>query len=489
MLGRLDDSSAGLRLDLEEIHRFEHRPCSTPTGPVWDVTGIWRELLKGLQLAIDSCRRRSWRLASIGVDTWGVDWALLGVGGELLTLPHCYRDSRNLAACEKVLNLVGGYESLYQRTGIQRLPFNTLFQLHAARTAEPRLFDAARRVLFLPDLFHYWLSGEAAVERTVASTSGMLNVQSGDWDRELAAAVDIDPRLLGPVAEAGSVLGGLRKELLEELGAPPEMQVVLPASHDTASAVAAVPAGSDAGFWVYLSSGTWSLLGAELFHPIITREAARVPFTHESGIGGSIRFLKNIAGLWLVQELRRELEAAGECRTYEELGQLVSGAEPFRTLINPNDPRFVPAGSIRCRIAHFARQTAQPTPENTSHFVRTCLESLALCYGQTTRQLAEVVGREPSTLHIVGGGSKVQLLNEFTAANVDFPVRVGPIEATAVGNVLVQAMGCGVVPGPAELRGVVSRSFDIGTARRTTRPEDWLEARERFERITTNKDH
>jgi rhamnulokinase len=478
ILGRL--SGEPLRLAIEEVHRFEHRPCETPTGPVWDLTGIWREIICGLAAAVQSCKHHDWQLTSVGVDAWGVDWVFIGRGGELIGLPHCYRDPRNAAACESVLAKVGGHAALYARTGIQLLPFNTLFQLAAARTAEPRLFDAASRLLFLPDLFHYWLSGERAVERTIASTSSMLDARSGDWDRGLLEHVGIDGKLLGPLVEPGTRLGLLRPELAEQTGAPKNVAVIIPASHDTASAVAATPAENGNGSWAYLSSGTWSLLGTELAAPLVTCESGRAQFTNERGANGRIRFLKNIAGLWLVQELRRELAAAGDDRSYAELERLAAQAEPFRTLINPNDARFASPGAMRARIAAFAATTNQPAPDSAGQFVRSCLDSLALCYGQTLDELASFLGAPPRALHIVGGGSQNQLLSRLTAGAIRRQVISGPIEASAIGNCLVQAMGTDAIRDLPELREIVARSFEIQPIVPLDNLSNWAGARRRY---------
>jgi rhamnulokinase len=458
MIGVLAGEPRRLRLD--EVHRFEHHPCPTPTGPVWDLTGIWQNVLTGLRLANQWCGEHDAELKSVGVDTWGVDWALVGKSGELLALPHCYRDPQNDVACERVVERLGGFERLYARTGIQLMSLNTLFQVAARHEREPRLFDAARRLLFLPDLFHYWLSGELSTERTIASTSSMLNVYSGDWDRELLDELGLPTHMLGPIAEPGTTAGQLRKELCEASGLPTSVQVILPPSHDTASAVAAVPATGDQS-WAYLSSGTWSLLGAEIDAPIASDAARQVPFTNERGINGTVRFLKNIAGLWLLQELRRELEARGERREYAELVREAERAQPQRTLVDPNHAEFACPGNMAEKIRKCARDLGQPVPESVGQMIRCCLESLAQCYRETTDQLETILGRPIEVLHLVGGGTKNQLLNRLTAEAMGRPVVCGPVEATAVGNLLVQAMGCGEIADHAELRAIVARSFDL----------------------------
>ena len=448
------------RLRLEEVHRFEHLACPTPAGPVWDLTGIWQNILVGMRQANTWCLENQAELRSVGVDTWGVDWALVGESGELLALPHCYRDPQNDAACERVLERLGGFEKLYERTGIQLMSLNTLFQVAARFEREPRLFDAAARLLFLPDLFHFWLSGELSTERTIASTSSMLNVHTGDWDYELIERLGLPTHVLGAIVEPGTTLGNVRSEVCEATGAPDTMRVILPPSHDTASAVAAVPATGDSS-WAFLSSGTWSLLGAEIETPITTPLAREVPFTNERGLNGSVRFLKNIAGLWLVQELRREWESQAGPSDYEDLVKEAEQAEAGRTIIDPNHGDFACPGNMAEKIRKCAEDSGRAVPTSRGQLIRCCLESLAHCYRETTDELEKVLGRPIEVLHIVGGGTKNQLLNRLTAEALDRPVVCGPAEATAIGNLLVQAMGCGEIADHAELRAIVARSCDL----------------------------
>jgi rhamnulokinase len=458
MIGILEGEPRRLRL--EEVHRFEHFACPLPTGPVWDLTGIWQNVLSGLRLATAWCDQHQAELRSVGVDTWGVDWALIGKSGELLALPHCYRDPQNDAACERVLDRLGGFDKLYERTGIQLMSLNTLFQVAGRFEREPGLFDAAERLLFLPDLIHYWLSGEMAVERTIASTSSMLNVHTGEWDTELLDRLGLPTHVLGPIVEPGTSLGRLRPELCAATGAPETVRVILPPSHDTAAAVAAVPAQAEPS-WAYLSSGTWSLLGVEIDAPIATVEARQVPFTNERGADGKVRFLKNIAGLWLLQELRRELTTQGERRDYAELVLEAERAETMRTIIDPNHGDFASPGNMAEKIRKFAQDSGQPVPETVGQLIRCCLESLAHCYRETTDQLEAILGQRIEVLHLVGGGTQNHLLNRLTAEAVERPVVCGPVEATAVGNLLVQAMGCQEVADYTELRAIVARSFDL----------------------------
>lgn len=482
MLGIL--SGEPLKLELEEVHRFEHHPCTVPTGIVWNLTGIWRQILHGLAAAAIRCRELGIDLTSIGVDCWGVDFVLMGRGGEVLGLPHCYRDPRNTTAMHRVLDSVGGKAALYERTGIQLLPFNTVFQLDAVRHAEPAMLEAAERLLFLPDLFHYWLSGEPTTERTIASTGSLLNVHSGEWDQELLNQVDLPNGIFGKLVEPGTQVGTIRDALAHETGSPRGLRVIAPACHDTASAIAAAPVADAGAHWAYLSSGTWSLLGAELASPCVNDAALEGSFTNERGVGSTIRFLKNIAGLWLVQELRREWADAGEAYGFGQLVELAEAAQPLRTLVDPNDESLAAPGAMTPRLDALAAQSHQPVPETPGQYVRCCLESLALTYAQTASCLFGATGSSIERLYVVGGGTKNVLLNRMTAAAMDCPVLTGPAEATAMGNALVQAIGCGTLDGLGSLRKVVARSTAVDEAKPVGEPDSWQRARERFETIT-----
>lgn len=471
-------------VQLEEVHRFEHRPGPTPTGPVWDLTGIWLEVLEGLKQGAAWCRDNNTELLSIGVDAWGVDWALVGKSGELLALPHCYRDPQNEAAKKRVLEIVGGDEKLYARTGIQLMSINSIFQVAARLEKEPGLFDAAHRLLFMPDLFHFWLSGEITTERTIASTSGMFALKTGDWDLELMQQLGIPTHILGPIIDPGEVIGTLRDELAQSTGISSDVKIIAPGSHDTASAVAAVPHIDDESEhgWAYVSSGTWSLLGTELNQSFASAESCAAPFTNELGLAGTTRFLKNIAGLWLVQEIRRQRIDADEEISFAELADQASNAEPFRTLIDPNAPQFAAPGDMAEKIRAFALQTNQPEPETVGDLVRCCLDSLGLCYRRTIDMLESVLGKKIDVLHIVGGGTNNRLLNQITAATMQRPVICGPVEATAIGNVLTQAMGCGELSGLEQIREVVARSFVLETFDPDDPDSDLVATEELFER-------
>lgn len=484
MLGLLSDEPATIRL--EEAHRFSHEPLDTPAGPVWDLTKLWREVLHGIRAAAVAAAEAGVLLRSLGADTWGVDWTLVEPGGELLSLPHAYRDPAHSQARDRLLErLPGGVESLYRRTGIQPQPFNTLFQLEARRAVSTGLFDVdGATLLMLPDLLHFWLTGHRGVERTNASTTSLLAADSGEWDRELLDLCGIPHHCLGRIVESGDKLGRVRPSLAVELGLPEGVEVVAPATHDTASAVAAVPAvGEPAGGWAYLSSGTWSLLGVELEKPNTSSAALSAGFTNELGVGGRVRFLRNIAGLWLVQELRRDLERDGQSFGYAELAELARGAEPLRTLIDPDAKELAEPGESIAKLRAQAERTGQPMPQTAGQLARCCLESLALCYAETIDKIESLTDHKIQTLYVVGGGANNDLLNELTAGATGRTVRIGPSESTALGNALVQAMGLGLIADLNEVREIVSRSQPVGLAAQGDATIDWASARQRYREL------
>lgn len=496
MIGELAATRRGgcPRLRLEEVHRFNHDAQWWPTGLHWDITGIWREILAGLRRAADWARSNRARLVSVGVDTWGVDWALVDNAGELVGLPHAYRDPRNRNAYEQVLAKLGK-ERIYQTTGIQFMPLNTLYSLYAHQLADPGALAAADQLLFMPDLFHFWLSGNRVVEATNASTSQMVDCHTGDWAREMVAELGIPTQILGPISPPGTEVGKLRGTLVEVTGLSADLRVVAPATHDTASAVAAVPAGVGPGDgplfsqsrekgtvpWCYLSSGTWSLLGAEIDAPCTSPAAQSASFTNELGIDGTIRFLKNIPGLWPVQECRRDFARRGENLDYAALARLANEAAAFRTIVDLGHASLQTPGEMPRKIEEFAASTGQPKPGSAGEFVRTCLESLALAYRDKLEALESILDRRFDVIHIVGGGGKNELLNQMTASATGRRVIVGPYEATATGNVLVQAMSSGEISDLAGLRRIVSQSSNLATYE----PIDtaaWDRAYERFRR-------
>ena len=465
------------RLELHEIHRFGHQPLPLPTGLHWNFSHLWSEMLQGVRLAVAWAAKEQIPLASLGVDAWGVDWGTITPGGELLGLPHCYRDEAHRNAFERLMRDPGG-DAIYEATGIQLLPLNTLFQLAARQESEPAVLEQADKLLFIPDLFHYLFTGRAVVEETIASTSQMTEPHTGRWATDLLRQLGLPTQLLAEMVPPATTLGPLLPQIAAEVGLEVPLPVVVPASHDTAAAVAAVPAGRDTN-WCYLSSGTWSLMGAELDAPIVSSEARDAPFTNERGVGGSIRFLKNIIGLWLVQQCRQALAREGRDYTYAELTEAAAGAEPFRTLLDPDHPPFMLPGAMLEKIATYARRSDQPVPETPGQFVRCCLETLALIYRRTFEKLEQVTQQRYEILHIVGGGGKNRLLCQMTSDAIGREVVVGPEEATAAGNVLTQALGAGDVKDRWHIREIVAASFQL-THYHPGDGEAWNSAYERF---------
>ena len=461
----------GSKLELEVINRFFNGAVRLPDSLHWDVLALHDSMLETLRLGAAVYGT----IDAVGVDTWGVDFALLGRGGVLLGNPRHYRDPHTENIMEEAFRRVPR-QDIFQRTGIQFMRFNTLFQLLAMQRDRSPLLDAAETLLFMPDLFHYFLTGIKVNELTNASTSQMLDPRTRTWAYDLAQAFGLPAKLLGTLVQPGTVLGPLRTTIVSETGinAAP---VIAPATHDTASAIAAVPASATS--WAYISSGTWSLMGVELPQPLVNEAALEANFTNEGGVGGTTRFLKNIMGLWLVQECRRAWERAGTKYNYDDLTRQAEAAPPFASLVNPNDESFILPANMPAALADFCRRTGQPAPQGAGPTVRCALESLALCYRWVLDKLEALTGRRAEVIHIVGGGSQNALLNQFTADACERPVLAGPVEATAIGNVLVQALGLGVIGSLADAREVVRRSFEVRTF--TPRQHDaWRAAYERF---------
>jgi len=467
VLGLLDDS----RLRLEVIHRFPNGAVRTLDTLHWDVLRLYGEMLQTLRL----CAAKHGNLDGLGVDTWGVDFALLGRGGVLLGNPRHYRDPHTDAIMEDAFRRVPRPD-IFRQTGIQFMRFNTLFQLLALRRDRSPLLEMAETLLFVPDLFHYFFTGIKVNEYTDASTSQMLDPRSRGWAYELVQAFGLPADILGTLVQPGTMLGPLRPSIVEETGINPA-PVIAPASHDTASAIAAVPAS--AGSWAYISSGTWSLMGVELKQPLVSDAALEANFTNEGGVGGTTRFLKNIMGLWLVQECRRAWERAGTTYNYDDLTRQAEAATPFASLVDPDDPSFILPANMPAALADFCRRSGQPAPDGVGGTVRCALESLALCYRWVLERLETLTGQRAEAIHIVGGGSQNALLNQFTADACDRPVLAGPVEATAIGNVLTQALGLGVLGTLTDAREVVRRSFEVRTFT-PRRVDAWQTAYERF---------
>jgi sugar (pentulose or hexulose) kinase len=428
-------------LDLSEVHRFPNAAVAEDHGLFWDVQALRQGMLTGLaEIAATG------RVDGVGIDSWAVDYGLLDERGVLLGRPHSHRDRRTDGVGERVVAEVGA-AALYAVNGLQQLPFNTIYQLVAAR-GTPEL-EAARTLLLLPDLLGYWLTGELGAERTNASTTGLYDVLRGAWATDLAERVGIPASLLPPLRDAGSVLGPVLPSAAPELAGVP---VIAVGSHDTASAVVGVPAGDEP--FAYISSGTWSLVGLELDAPVLTEQARLADFTNEGGVDGTIRFLRNVTGLWVLSECLREWS--------DDLASLLAAAADapaLRTVIDIDDPRLLPPGDMPGRVAQLAREAGERVPDSRIAMTRCIVDSLALAYRRQVRTACGLAGREISVVHIVGGGSQNDLLCRLTADALDVPVLAGPTEAAALGNVLVQARALGAdLPDLRAMRDLVRRT-------------------------------
>ena len=458
------------KLTLEELHRFPNTPVRALSALHWDTLRLWQEIRHGLTLA---GREKQIPLDGIGVDTWGVDFALVGQDGNLIENPRHYRDSRTNGMLEAVFQVVPR-EEIFAHTGIQFMQINTLYQLYAMRLAGSRALACARSLLMTPDLLNYWLTGIAKSELTIASTSQFYNPRLARWAVELFDRLHLPKTILPDIVPPGTRLGPVLKEVAEScgLGATP---VYATGCHDTASAVAAVPASGDS--WCYISSGTWSLMGVELDSPVIDAHSLALNLTNEMGAGGKTRLLKNIAGLWLLQECRRAWALAGKECSYEELAAMAAHAPPFSAILDPD--AFLEPGDMPAKIAKHCESAGQKPPDSVAATTRTILESLALRYREVLESLEALLSRKLETIHIVGGGSRNRVLNQFVADATNRTVVAGPSEATAMGNILIQAVGAGELSGLTEARAMVRRSVDSKTFR-PKRTADWDAAYERF---------
>lgn len=447
----------GRTLQLTEVHRFANEPVKVLDTLHWDTLRLFHEIKQGIRKAVAGCEGE---IAGVSTDTWGVDFGLLDKHDGLIANPVHYRDHRNDGMADKVFDLVPNAE-VYGRTGIQFLPFNTLFQLMGVETHQPDQLQAARTLLFTPDLLNFWLSGEKRAEYTIASTGQVLEACTRQWDLMLFDQLGLPAGILPQLVAPGTMLGNLRPTVAAELGLAGAIPVIAAGSHDTASAVAAVPAGQ--ANWAYLSSGTWSLLGVELAEPLLEAKAMHLGFTNEGGVANTIRFLRNIMGLWLLQECRRSWQRSGTTYSYDELVQAAAQAPPFQSLVNCDDPSFLAPEDMPAALGDYCVRTGQPAPQSVPELVRCCLESLALRYRATVEDLQQLTGQHIEVLHIVGGGSKNRLLSQWTADCLGIPVQCGPVEATAAGNILVQAMARGQIKDLAQIREVVRQSFPVET--------------------------
>jgi rhamnulokinase len=462
------------RIRLEEVHRFANGPVRVHHHLYWDVLRLFDEIKRGLSLGA----RRGISVDGIGLSTWGVDFALLDQAGELLGNPYCYRDPRTDGMMERVFAIVPRQE-IFERTGIQFMPLNTLYQLYATAVLQPARLEKATTLLMIPDLFNYWLTGRQGCELTDASTTQFFDARGRAWCREILARLGLPLHILPEVHPPGTVWGPLLPVVAEEVGLG-DVPVIAPACHDTASAVAAVPA--DREDYVYLSSGTWSALGAEVDQPVISAESLNDNFTNESGVNGKYLFRKNIMGLWLLQECRRAWAAAGEDLDYGALVRLAGEARPFGPVVEPDHGSFLEPGDMPSRVRDFCRETGQEPPSDKGEMVRCILESLALKYRWVLERLERALRRRAAVIHVVGGGSKNGLLCQWTANATGRPVLAGPSEATTLGNILVQALARGYISSLREGRDIVRASFEV-RAYRPQEQERWDEFYDRFLRV------
>ena len=467
----------GKSMRLEEVHRFPNGPVEIGGTLRWDVLRLWSEIQAGLAAAALQYGKA---VRSVGVDTWGVDFVLLSKSNEVLGQPFHYRDARTRGMMARAFKRVPRAE-IFAATGLQFMELNTLYQLLATRRNNPELLEAADCLLMMPDFFHWCLSGARVAEFTDATTTQFFDPIKGDWSRKLLRRFELPTKMLPEIVPPGTRLGSLLDSVGHQTGLN-RIDVIAPASHDTGSAVAAVPAAQTGErTWAYLSSGTWSLMGLELSKAQLSQRVLEFNLTNEGGVDGTYRLLKNISGLWLVQQCKRAFESTGKKLEYLHLVRLAKAAPRLRSLINPDDPKFMNPPDMPAAIRQFCHETGQPAPGSEGALVRCALESLALKYQTVLQCLEEVGGKRVEVIHIVGGGSRNELLNQFTADACQRPVLAGPVEATVLGNVLLQARACGEFDSLSDLRAVVRDSYDVRTFElEPTTAGAWQEARARF---------
>lgn len=462
-------SFADGKITLKEIHRFDNEPVYINGGFYWDLPRLFHEVKQGLLKA------KEYDFESIGIDTWGVDYGLLTKDGMLLGNPYNYRDERTLPIRE---SLEISDDDLYAMSGIQVMNINTLYQILETKKNHPELYDIADKLVLMPDLFGYLLTGRVYAERTAASTTQLLEPYTKEWNTKLLDKLGIKKELFAELVDAGTKIAPLKKDICDELGLEGKF-VTAVGGHDTASAVAAVPAQEDS--FVYISCGTWSLFGTELEKPLINEKSMKMNITNETGYGNNTRFLKNIIGLWMIQETRRAFRRIGKDYSYAQMESLAREAEEFKCFIDPDDPRFTPPGNQIERIRSFCRETNQPVPETDGEVIRCIYESLAMKYKYTFEMLKECTGKDFSAIHMVGGGTKDSFLCAMTADFSGTEVIAGPIEATAAGNIAVQLISLGEISNLKEARKIIADSFDV--THYTPSGKDVSDAYERFLKI------
>lgn len=472
ILGKLHEG----KLELEEIHRFSNDPVEINGHYYWDTFRLFYEIKQGL---IKYAQGNYGPLEGIGIDAWGVDFGLIGPSGELLGVPYHYRDSRTEGMMEEADKLMGR-RRIFDESGISHEFFNTVYQLLAMVKQDSPALKYAKYLLFIPDLFDYFLTGEVGTEFCEATTSQLVNPVTHTWSNEILKDLGIPSGIFTDIQYPGTLRGRLLPSIQQEtgLGAVPVYAV---ASHDTNSASAAVPAKGDS--WAFLSSGTWSLLGIEVDKPVVNDTTYNYNYTNEGAVGGRYNLLKNIMGMWIIQQLRADWERRGEKYSFGELVKLAEGAQPFKAFINPDDSLFVPPVDMDKRIMQYCERTNQQVPKTKGEILRCAYESLALKYRQAIEGLEEITGKKIDTLHIVGGGCQNAMLNQMTANSTNRRVVTGPVEGTAIGNLLVQAMAAGEIKDIQELRSVVAASFP-NEIYQPEEKETWDKAYEAYKKVT-----
>ena len=443
----------GKQIKLKVLHRFPNGGIRILDNLHWDIISLWREIKNTLAI----CAKNGSNIESIGVDTWGVDFGLLDKTGHLIGLPFHYRDSRTTGVLEKVFDLIPR-PSIFELSGCQFMEINTIYQLYSMVLTDSPLLRFAETFLTIPDLINFWLTGQKVSEFTNATTTQLYDPRKENWSAELCQVLNIPLGIFPQVIQPGTDIGMILPSITNETAFQPT-RVIAPACHDTGSAVAAVPVQNES--WAYISSGTWSLMGIEVEEPIITKHALDLNFTNEGGVDNTFRFLKNIMGLWLVQECRRTWSRSGEQMSYDEISQIAAQAEPFKALIDPDHHLFLASGDMPKRIVDFCKQTNQNLPLTKGEIVRSALESLALKYRWVLEKLEFVKGEAIDTIHIIGGGAQNKLLCQFTADATKRQVIAGPVEATSIGNLLVQMASCGAIGSITEGREIIAESSEL----------------------------
>lgn len=471
ILGSFD----GEKITLEEVHRFTNDPVTVNGTVYWDVLRLFHEIKQGIIKA-----NAAGGFDSVGIDTWGVDFGLIDGEGKLMENPVHYRDLRTKGLVEDSFNLLPK-EKFYNLTGIQFMELNTVFQLYSLKKYRPHMLERAESILFMPDLFAYMLTGEKATEYSIATTSQLVDINTHDWCDEVFDKLGIPKRLMGKISLPGTVIRKLSDEVKAECGLDEDKKVISVCGHDTQSAITAVPAESED--FIFLSSGTWSLFGTELDIPIVNEKSLEMNITNEGGCEGKTGFLKNIIGLWLIQESRRHWGRHGESYSYADLEKLALEAEPFKCFIDPDSPEFTPMGDIPGRVREYCRRTGQFVPETAGEIMRCIYESLAMKYRMTFDKIKDCTGKDYPCIHVIGGGVKDGLLCRMTASSCGVTVKAGPIEATVLGNIAVQLLAQDCVKTVAEARKIIANSESL----KIFDPVDsdaWSKAYERFLKVT-----